>query len=182
MTDLPVDDGKEFFPCRVFERDFFETAACRYVNRVVVDATPAQLFQVGHALERLLGLLPRLEPVGLLDPLELPSRGAVEVVPEVAHAVGAIDQNADPQHLFVDLTSTGLAFRSTRTSTLDHVSGKLFFRCLRRFVTHHVSSSRPTRALNIPAQATQSSAYGTFVALLQGFYKVFHRSQAGHHR
>ena len=46
MTDLPVDDGKEFFPCRVFERDFFETAACRYVNRVVVDATPAQLFQV----------------------------------------------------------------------------------------------------------------------------------------
>ena len=43
---LPVDDGLEFVECYSFERDFFQSAPCVYVNVVQVKCTPAQLFEV----------------------------------------------------------------------------------------------------------------------------------------
>ena len=45
-TAMPTDAGLEFHPCRSFERDFFDTAACRFVNTVELDCTPQQLFEV----------------------------------------------------------------------------------------------------------------------------------------
>ena len=45
-TTLPTDSGLAFHECRSFERDFFETAACRYVNVAELECTPEQAFEV----------------------------------------------------------------------------------------------------------------------------------------
>ena len=45
-TALPVDEGKPFFACDTFERDFFATAPCRFTQAIALPCTPEALFEV----------------------------------------------------------------------------------------------------------------------------------------
>ena len=75
------------------------------------------------------------------DVLESTPRGAGEVMPHVARAKWAFEENPEPERVLFDLPFAGTALRTARTSGFEQVRRELRFRrgCLGVFFRHGYS-------------------------------------------